>query len=226
MREALAFACGAAAALLFCLAAVVAAASPHHGDGQPTTDVALFSAREPVYEPIPAGMYMPMYMQDDVQWGHIDYAGGTIADSVCGLACAAMAVKATTMQDVTPLTLAEAVGETCLTDGVNDPEKFAQWISTTYADYGIDVSEKLYRTEQALRFVDGGWLCFAGLSGTFGDSVYGGHVVLIWHAGDDGYWVRDPASAANSSRAFTEQELMAVDFRYFVCLRGGNYARN
>ena len=166
---------------------------------------------------------MPLYLQDDAQWSGCAYAGGTIADSGCGLVCAAMAVKYLTTQDVTPLTVADSVGETCLTDGVNDPAKFARWISACYASYAIEVAPTIYATGEALDMVDAGWICFAGLSGAFGDSEYGGHVVLIWRADEAGYWGRDPASSGNSARPFSADELGAVDFRYFVCLTGGNY---
>ena len=36
-------------------------------------------------------------------------------------------------------------------------------------------------------------------------------------------WIRDPASAGNSARAFTLEELEQVDFHYFYCIRGGFY---
>ena len=96
--------------------------------------------------------------------------GGTIGDSGCGLVCAAMAVKYITTQDVTPLTVAGAVGTACLTDGVNDMEKFAQWIASTYEPYGITHTGKLYSLQSALAKVDAGAVCFAGVRGTFGDS--------------------------------------------------------
>lgn len=134
--------------------------------------------------PIAEGNHMPLWLQRDPQWDYVPYAGGTIGDSGCGLTCAAMAIKYMTLQEVTPLTLASYVGDTCLTDG---------------------------------------WLAFAGVTGDLGEEDYGGHVVLIWRADDDGYWVRDPASAANSARAFTLEELERVDFRYFYCIRGGFY---
>ena len=77
-----------------------------------------------VDRPIAEGNSMPLWLQTDPQWDYIPYAGGTIGDNGCGLTCAAMAVKYMTLQDITPLTLASFVGDTCLTDGVNDPGKF------------------------------------------------------------------------------------------------------
>lgn len=80
-----------------------------------------------------------------------------------------------------------------------------------------------YDLAPVLQNVSDGWLAFAGMSGTLGDRDYGGHVVLIWRADDDGYWIRDPASAGNSARTFTLEELEQVDFHYFYCIRGGFY---
>lgn len=222
LREVAAFACGSLAALAFCFACFIGIASdPANHTEQPTPEP--LTVREKVSKPVPAGTYMPLYLQTDTQWAAVPYASDTIGDSGSGLACAAMAVKALTTQDVTPLTLSESVGSACLTDGVNDPEKLAQWMADTYDDYGIEVSPKVYATKRALAYVNDGWLCFAGLSGSFGDSDYSGHVILIWKPDESGYWVRDPASAGNSAHVFTASELNAVDFSYFVCVRGGNY---
>lgn len=221
LREALAFACGALLSVAVCFAVVVITANTQDATA-PEPETAL-PVSEPAYKPIPAGTYMPLYLQDEPQWGHFPYGGGTIADSGCGLACAAMAIKYMTTQDVTPATLADSVGASCLTGNVNDPSKFASWIIGTYPEYGIQATQKLYLLDSALDKVNNGWMCFAGLSGNFGDSDYSGHVVLIWRCDDGGYWVRDPASAANSARAFSAEELQGVDFSYFVGIRGGNY---
>ena len=176
-----------------------------------------------VDRPIAEGNSMPLWLQTDPQWDYIPYAGGTIGDHGCGLTCAAMAVKYMTLQDITPLTLASFVGDTCLTDGVNDPGKFCAWIAEHYPEYGIESTPISYDLAPVLQNVSDGWLAFAGMSGTLGDRDYGGHVVLIWRADDDGYWIRDPASAGNSARAFTLEELEQVDFHYFYCIRGGFY---
>lgn len=173
--------------------------------------------------PLAEGSSMPLWLQTDPQWSYMPYAGGTIGDSGCGLTCAAMAIKYMTLQDITPLTLASFVGGACLTDGVNDPRKFCAWIEQHYPDYGIESTPISYELAPVLQNVSDGWLAFAGMSGKLGDEDYGGHVVLIWRADDAGYWVRDPASAANSARPFTLDELAQVDFKYFYCIRGGFY---
>ena len=173
--------------------------------------------------PISQGTYMPLYLQTDSQWSHVPYADGTVGDSGCGLVCAAMAVKYLTTQDVTPLQLAGTLGDSCLTDGVNDPGKFCEWMARAYPEYGIEFGAISYDLESALSRVSDGWLAFAGMGGALGDNTSDGHVVLIWRADDAGYWLRDPASPGNSARQFTTEELAAVDFRYFYTIRGGFY---
>lgn len=173
--------------------------------------------------PIPSGTYMPLYLQTDAQWSYVPYAGGTVGDSGCGLTCAAMAVKYLTTQDVTPLQIAGLVGDSCLTDGVNDPGKFCEWMASVYPEYGIEYSQISYDLDAVLASVSDGWLAFAGMSGALGGSEYDGHVVMIWRADDSGYWLRDPASAENSARPFSHEELSSVDFKYFYTIRGGFY---
>lgn len=181
-------------------------------------------AVQPVLDrPIPEGNSMPLWLQDDPQWSGVPYAGGTIGDSGCGLVCAAMAVKYMTVQDVTPPMLADAVVDSCITGGVNDPGKFCAWIAEHYPEYGIEHSGILYKLDDALAQVDAGWLAFAGMSGRLGERDYEGHVVLIW-LGDGGtYWIRDPASGANSQRAWTREELEGIEWKYFYTIRGGFY---
>lgn len=219
---------GALASMLFCSWLIVCRAEGDTG--------ALVETRQDGYEaaerdrlavmrdrPAAEGANMPLWLQTDPQWSYIPYAGGTVGDSGCGLVCAAMALEYMTLQHITPLTLASLVGDACLTDGVNDPGKFCSWISEHYPEYGIESTPISYDLAPVLQNVSDGWLAFAGMSGALGDSDYGGHVVLIWRADEDGYWIRDPASSGNSARSFTLEELEQVDFSYFYCIRGGSY---
>ena len=222
LRCALAFMCGMLSALIACFALIVA-----NSDGksqsveQPKT---VFAVNDATCKPIPSGTYMPLYLQDDVQWSHVDYAGGTIGDSGCGLVCASMAIKYLTTQDVTPMSLADAVGDACLTDGVSDAGKLAQWIAATYEEYGIEYSGKIYDFRLSIDQIEGGAVCLAGVRGAFGDSFYGSHIVLIWKPGNgDSWFVRDPASPGNSSRPWTIEELTAADIFYSACIKGGHY---
>lgn len=173
--------------------------------------------------PIAEGNNMPLWLQTDPQWSYIPYASGTIGNSGCGLVCAAMALEFMTRRGITPLQLAGSVGDSCLTDNVNDPGKFCLWIENHYPEYQIESSRIYFETDRALSDVKSGWLVFAGMSGALGDAEYGGHVVLIWRADDEGYWVRDPDSGTNSSRPFSADELAVVNFKYFYSIRGGFY---
>lgn len=82
-REVLAFACGALMALAVCFALMVAYVSDQPREAAAPEIV--FAVEEPAYKPIPAGTYMPLYLQDDVQWSHIEYAGGTSVTAGAGL---------------------------------------------------------------------------------------------------------------------------------------------
>lgn len=178
----------------------------------------------PVYDrPIHEGGVMQTWLQDDPQWAHVPYAGSTVGEAGCGLACAAMAIQYMTLQDVTPLQLADHVGDGCLTDGVNDMGKFCRYIEETYPDYGVESTGAVWELDDALALVRDGWLVFCGMSGQLGESDYEGHVVLLWMEGDGSYWLRDPASGANSQRAWSEGELRSVGWSYFYGIRGGHY---
>lgn len=219
---------GALASMVYCGALMVGASDGIERERAEAYDRGFSDAEEEqariiADRPLPEGNHMPLWLQTDPQWSYIPYAGGTIGDSGCGLVCAAMAIKYMTLQDVTPLQLADAVGDTCLTDGVNDPKKFFEYIERVYPEYSIESTFTLWNLSDALHFVDDGWMAFGGMSGKIGEGDYGGHVVLIWRSDDEGYWVRDPASAGNSARPFSPEELGQVDFTYFYCIRGGLY---
>lgn len=219
---------GALASMLFCGLLIVGHIESDAGALQRAREEGYAAAEEDriailADRPVEDGTHMPLWLQTDPQWNDVPYAGGTIGDSGCGLTCASMVIKFLTLQDVTPQILASFVGDACLTDGVNDPRKLCSWIVQHYPEYGIESTTISYDLPSALQNVSDGWIAFAGMSGVLGDSHYGGHVVLIWRSDDGGYWIRDPASAGNSSRAFTLEELEQVDFKYFYCIRGGLY---
>lgn len=175
-----------------------------------------------VYDrPVPGGDAMQLWLQDDARWANVPYAGGTVGDSGCGLVCAAMALEYMTLQGVTPSRLADRVGDSCLTDGVNDMGKFCRYIEETYPGYGIESTGQMWRIGDALELVRDGWLVFCGMSGELGDSEYDGHVVMLWTERDGSYRMRDPDSGGNSRRAWTEDELREVDWKYFYGIRGG-----
>lgn len=179
-----------------------------------------YTAALPVYENKTSAKsgYMPLFLQKDPQWSSATYSDDTIGTYGCGLTCAAMALSFEQGATVTPDALANIVGDSCLTDRVNDMEKFTQFI---HDRYGYDRVDTFWGTDNALDYVDDGWIVFAGVSGQLGDREYGSHVVMIWCANDDGtYALRDPDDGANSIKTWTREELEAVCFGSFNAIRG------
>lgn len=167
---------------------------------------------------IPTGYNMPLYLQDDPQWGGIEYAGSSISQAGCGLVCAAMAIDYLTNQITYPRDLAAVVGDTCLTDGVNDPGKFCAYAEEAY---GLDGSEIYWTLDEALAECADGAVVFAGMTGQLGGqgNCYGGHVVLLWQSFDGDVRIRDPKSGDNSQRPYSDEELNATQWLYFYSLR-------
>lgn len=200
------WAAAATAAALLALAAPRPGAAPEETDGLAV-----------VYDsPSASSLTVPLWLQDDPQWSGEPYAGSTVGEAGCGLACAAMAVHALTGTELSPGAMAAAAGDSCLTDGVNDMGKFCEWIGGRWE--GVRHSEIYYDLGRALEDVSSGSLVFAGVRGDLGPESYGGHVVLIWRSDGDGFWLRDPASAENSSRPFSRSELEQSGFRYFYAI--------
>ena len=121
--------------------------------------------------------YMPLFLQKDPQWASFTYSDGTIGTYGCGLTCAAMALSYENGNIVTPDLLASLVGDSCLTDRVNDMAKFT---SLLHDRYGLDRVDTFWNVDDALKYVDDGWIVFAGVSGVLGERDYGSHVVMLW----------------------------------------------
>ena len=162
--------------------------------------------------------YMPLFLQIDPQWANVAYSDGTIGTYGCGLTSAAMALSYLTNKEITPDLLAAFVGESCLTDRVNDMAKFSDYLAKTYH---LQARETFWGTDDALKAVDDGWVVFAGVSGALGERSYGSHVVMIWRSNGDGtYLLRDPDDVANSIKTWTKDELLSVGFMQFDAVRG------
>ena len=159
--------------LLSLLCVGLAACAVHFASGQPTAKEGAESETLPVSDipmpkVIPAGRTMPLYLQDDVQWAHIEYAGdSTVAESGCGLTCAAMALEYLTNQKTTPRDLQGIVGDTCTVHGVNDMALFGDYMEQAYGRFAI---RNLLRPEPGRRRRCGRLRCLASLTGRFGDS--------------------------------------------------------
>ena len=161
--------------------------------------------------------YMPLFLQKDPQWANVAYSDETIGTYGCGLTAAAMALSYLNGNEITPDLLAAFVGESCLTDRVNDMAKFSAYLAKTYH---FEARDTFWGTGEALKAVDDGWIVFAGVTGTLGERSYGSHVVMIWRESTDGtYALRDPDDSANSIHAWTADELNAVTFTQFNAIK-------
>ena len=134
----------------------------------------------------------PLYYQADERWGGLPYAtaDSCVAESGCGLCCAAMAASYLTGEDVTPPTLLNLVGNRCVEAGQNHMGRFCEELRDLY---GIEYRD-LWTLEDAESHLRDGWALLAGMSGSVheGGREYGGHVVLVWKCDEDGAYVRDP----------------------------------
>lgn len=155
----------------------------------------------------------PLYYQFDEHWAAHPYASGTIEEYGCGLTAFASALSYHSQLEITPDKLAEVVGDSCLTAGVNDIGKFLAFFED---DYGLVYSDIFYLREQALQRLHEGYIVFAGVEGTIGNESYGGHIVLLWEVYGH-INMLDPASDTNGG--LTEEEFNAADFTYFYWLK-------
>lgn len=178
-----------------------------------------YTAALPVYEKKTSAKsgYMPLFLQKDPQWADAAYSDETIGTYGCGLTAAAMALSYLNGREITPDLLAAFVGESCLTDRVNDMAKFSAYLAKTYH---LKTRDTFWGTDEALKAVDDGWIVFAGVTGTLGERSYGSHVVMIWRENEDGtYALRDPDDGTNSIHAWTSDELNAVAFTQFNAIK-------
>ena len=156
---------------------------------------------------------MPAYLQTDPRWAGTSYAGATIGSNGCGLTAAAMAASWWSRSEVTPQALRDRYGDSCTIRGLNDMAKFRDRLS---ADYGLTGSERYHDIGRACDEALAGRTVFASIAGSFGDSWYSGHIVLIW-AKDGAIHVNDPASQGNT-RVWSREELARYRWAYFYSL--------
>ena len=152
---------------------------------------------------------MPAYYQTDAEWASVPYAGASIGYSGCGLTAAAMSLEWWLRERCTPKDLEAEVGSSCTTGGLNDMAKFGKHAESL----GLTVSERYRRIGEACDEALSGKTVWASISGAFGDSWYGGHIVLIWSQ-DGELRVNDPASKGNT-REWSREELARYRWAYF-----------
>lgn len=166
-------------------------------------------------KPLDKPAEVPVYLQADERWGGLSYAGEDLAAAGCDLTCAAMAREWLYGQTCTPAQMLGFVGESCLTDGVNDMEKFCRWMNAN--DQALGYTPIHDNADDALDEAAGGWMVFCSLTGQLrdGGKSYGGHIVLL--CGWDGTTAtfHDPCEGiVRLSREQYEQ----VNWAYFIAI--------
>ena len=146
-------------------------------------------------------------------------ADSTVAESGCGLCCAAMAASYITGDDITPPVLLNLVGNRCIDAGMNHMGRFCEELQ---ALYGIEYQD-LWSLKDAERYLRDGWMIFAGMSGSVyeGGNEYGAHVLYIWRCDSSGVYIKDPYDM-NLTTPITWEQFEAIDWgSYFYAIREG-----
>lgn len=161
------------------------------------------------------------YVQTDKRWANMPYGEGSIATHGCGLTAAASYISWVTKDaSYTPISLHEAVGDSCLTDGVNDMGKFCEYIHSTYGD---EYKQQTWNIDEAKQDLKQGYCLFASVyTGLRAEGKqYEGHIVLVYRWDDSGIWIMDPYDK-DYEGAMSEDKFDAVfsDGRsYFYAIR-------
>ena len=159
---------------------------------------------------------VPVYVQDDERWGGLPYAGADLATSGCGLSCAAMAWSYLSGEAWTPVQMLNAVGNSCVDDGVNNVQKLADWM--VGMDPSLDRTVTYESVERAVGDLGRGRLVFGAMTGRLvdGGREYGGHVVLLTGIEDGAVTINDPCDGRPVTLG--EDELGSVAWSYFVSI--------
>lgn len=156
---------------------------------------------------------MPLYLQEDEAWASLPYANGTVGGSGCGLAAAAMAMSYLAKAECTLPYLYSEVGSSCTVGGLNNMSMFAEYASRAY---GIESSDVFFSVDDAIaRSMQDGSVVACSMTGALGDRSYGGHIVLLWSPDNNVIRIADPASADNSSRQYSIDEVKSIRWSYF-----------
>lgn len=156
---------------------------------------------------------MPLYLQEDEAWASLPYANGTVGGSGCGLAAAAMAMSYLAKAECTLPYLYSEVGSSCTVDGLNNMSRFAEYASRAY---GIESSDIFFSVDDAIaRSMQDGSVVACSMTGALGDRSYEGHIVLLWSPDNNVIRIADPASADNSSRQYSIDEVKSIRWSYF-----------
>lgn len=170
----------------------------------------------PIVYDTPAERDMPTYIQSDPEWGEETYSTGNLTTHGCGLTAFAMGLEYLTGIHMTPSSLHALVGDSCLDGGQNDIGKFIDFAESN--GYPVHGSDQLWYLGDSLAMLRKGGVLFGAMGGPLGDEYYGGHIVLMYSANDEGVIIMDPASEANSNKRYSYEEIYSIDWSYFYYL--------
>lgn len=199
---------------LILLSTLVLFASTHYTEIEQTTEPVVIEEPAPILYEFP-----PYYMQYDERWADISYATNNIEQSGCGLCAAASYLSFYLQEEITPADLVDEVGNTCVVYGVNDMSLFLEYFAD---EYGVQHSDIFWTKDEAYRWLDAGYLLFAGVDGQVGPNTYGGHVVLLWK--QYGH-INVMDSASDTLGGLTNEEFFNADFTYFYWMQGPEQVR-
>ncbi len=159
---------------------------------------------------------VPIYMQTDERWGGLPYANATLADSGCGLTCAAMAWSYFSGEDWTPIDMLNAVGNDYVQDGQNYMPGFCAWMHER--DAAITSSVIYEDMARAIEDLEAESLVFAEMQGQLegGGQSYGGHIVLLTEYDGQSVTIHDPCSPY--AVILTYEQMAGVDWGYFISI--------
>ena len=167
-------------------------------------------------------MESPKYMiQYDDAWRYEPYAGSTMEMSGCGLVAAASFLGYYLDDpEYNAMDLFSEVGDSCLTNGVNDMRKFCQYLE---AEYGVEWVDQFWKVEYAEEYLCNGYCLFASIHSKQlvpdGRCYYDGHIVLVYEWDDQGIWVIDPADASVTYPISKERFEQVFSGEYFYAVR-------
>lgn len=185
-------------------------------------DPDLYENEQDSSKPSERNMQSPGYMiQYDDAWRHEPYAGSTMEMSGCGLVAAASFLGYYLDDpEYNAMDLFSEVGNSCLTNGVNDMRKFCQYLED---EYGVEWVDQFWKVEYAEEYLCNGYCLFASIHSKQlvpdGKCYYDGHIVLVYEWDDQGIWVIDPADASVTYPISKERFEQVFSGEYFYAVR-------
>lgn len=175
-----------------CLALALTACTVNSKNAHAGSSAVHAQKAEKVYDSLAENSDPIHYVQTDKKWKNMPYSEGTIGTYGCGLTAAASYISWITRDaSYTPVSLHQAVGDSCLTDGVNDMGKFCEYIHQTYGD---EYKPQTWNIDEAKQDLREGYCLFASVyTGLRAEGKqYEGHIVLVYKWDDSGIWIMDP----------------------------------